>query len=145
MFLFWLIPGVFIFSQTSFRFSADYSAALRNNLFEGKPCISLWFSLQTFYFDPNIMNTHLACFSSPEQILTMSFCDRYPSVVHRPSGVRLSVRRLFTFSNDFSFEITGLFQSKLCLKHQYTGRTKLVKCYWLELFPVFPWQPGTKS
>ena len=50
------------FSQTSFRFSADYSAALRNNLFNGPPCISLWFSLQTFYFDPNIMNTHLLCF-----------------------------------------------------------------------------------
>ena len=66
-------------------------------------------------------------FSSPEHMLRMSFCDRSPSVVQRlsgvrPAGVRPSVRP-FTFSNDISSETTGLFPSKLCLKHQCTGGT----------------------
>ena len=52
------------------------------------------------------------CFvSSPELMLRVSYCD------HIPSGVRP-----FTFSNDIS-ETTGLFPSKLCLKHQCTGGT----------------------
>ena len=51
-------------------------------------------------------------------MLRMSFSDRSPSVVHRPSA-----RRLFTFSNDFSSETTVLFPSKLCLKHHCTGGT----------------------
>ena len=62
-------------------------------------------------------------FSSPEHMLRMSFCDRSPSVVQRPSVRPASVRRLFTFSNDISSETTGLFPSKLCLKHQCTGGT----------------------
>ena len=76
----------------------------------------------------------------------LSICSGWAFVIAlRPSSsVRpASVRRLFTFSNDISSETTGLFPSKLCLQHQ-CGEQNIVKSYLLELFPLLPWQPGTK-
>ena len=81
----------------------------------------------------------LHLFSSPQhEVLKGSYCDHSPSV-GRPASVCSHSQT----SSPLKLLVRS--QPNLVTSISAQGERIIVKIFWVELFPLLPWQPGTKS